>query len=59
MSYIVDMAGGVSSNGEIDVLDVQPQTIHDRCPIYMGSEEDVKECLTLRSKVNKNSSVSP
>ncbi|CAB0041957.1 unnamed protein product [Trichogramma brassicae] len=47
MSYIVREAGGLASNGERDILDVVPTSIHQRSPIYLGSEEDVKDVLNF------------
>ncbi|KAL7304153.1 hypothetical protein TKK_0003452, partial [Trichogramma kaykai] len=43
--YIVREAGGLASNGERDILDVLPTSIHQRSPIYLGSEEDVQDVL--------------
>jgi len=50
MAYIIENAGGIASNGKIPVLDIQPQTIHERAPIFLGSKEDVKEVLALYQK---------
>lgn len=46
MAYIVENAGGKASNGEIDILDVVPDKIHQRTPIFLGSSEDVEDLLT-------------
>ncbi|XP_057330912.1 fructose-1,6-bisphosphatase 1 [Microplitis mediator] len=46
MAYIVENAGGKASNGEIDILDVIPDRIHQRTPIFLGSSEDVEDLLT-------------
>ncbi len=38
MSYIIEMAGGKSSDGTNDsILDVMPNDLHQRVPIYCGS----------------------
>ncbi|HEX9614247.1 MAG TPA: class 1 fructose-bisphosphatase, partial [Bacteroidota bacterium] len=34
-------AGGKASNGNIRILDVKPKTLHQRTPLFIGSEEDV------------------
>lgn len=42
MAFIVEAAGGRASNGIKRILEVQPDDLHQRCPIFIGSEEDVK-----------------
>ncbi len=42
MAYIVEAAGGRASDGKTRILDLQPENLHERIPIYIGSEEDVK-----------------
>lgn len=46
MSYLVTQAGGLASTGKINILDVKPQNIHERSPIYLGSKLDVEEALS-------------
>lgn len=41
MAMIVEQAGGRASTGTMDVLDVEPVSLHQRIPIYMGSKEFV------------------
>jgi fructose-1,6-bisphosphatase I len=41
MAMIVEQAGGRASTGEMDVLDVEPDSLHQRVPVYMGSREFV------------------
>lgn len=41
MSFIVEAAGGRSTDGTKRILEVQPESLHERTPIYIGSEEDV------------------
>jgi len=38
IAYIVERAGGAASDGRIDVLDVEPEGLHDRVPLYVGNE---------------------
>lgn len=44
MSFIIEQAGGRASNGYQRILDIQPTTLHQRTPVFLGSEEDVKLC---------------
>ncbi|MCK6605894.1 MAG: class 1 fructose-bisphosphatase [Ignavibacteriaceae bacterium] len=41
MAFIVETAGGKASNGKMRILEVQPEALHERCPIFIGSEDDV------------------
>ncbi|XP_054288259.1 fructose-1,6-bisphosphatase 1-like isoform X2 [Macrosteles quadrilineatus] len=50
MAYLVEEAGGLASDGSHAVLDVIPTSIHQRCPIFLGSSQDVKEVLDLIQK---------
>lgn len=53
MAYILTQAGGLASNGKIPILDVVPETIHQRSPIFLGSQEDVEDVLALIKKHEK------
>jgi fructose-1,6-bisphosphatase I len=37
----MDQAGGASTTGTQNVLDIQATSLHDRVPIVMGSTQDV------------------
>ncbi len=41
MSFIVEQAGGRATDGKQRILEKIPQSLHERTPIYIGSEEDV------------------
>ncbi len=41
VAFIVEQAGGRTSNGVSRILDVRPESLHQRTPLYVGSEEDV------------------
>ncbi len=44
MAYIVEQAGGMATNGKIRLLEVQPTSMHETTPIFIGSVEDVTLC---------------
>lgn len=48
MSFIITQAGGKASNGKIDILDIVPQKIHERSPVFLGSKKDVEEALSYQ-----------
>ena len=42
MAFIVEQAGGRATNGKKRIMEIQPEKLHQRVPIFIGSEEDVK-----------------
>src|SRR5450755_828829 len=38
-SFILEMAGGRATNGNMNILDLQPESLHQRIPFYAGSWE--------------------
>ncbi|KAJ6221194.1 hypothetical protein RDWZM_007006 [Blomia tropicalis] len=45
MAFIIEKAGGLASTGRIPILDVQPQSIHERVPVFLGSRDDVQDLI--------------
>jgi fructose-1,6-bisphosphatase I len=43
MAFIVEQAGGRATNGYKRIMEVTPEKLHQRVPIFIGSENDVKE----------------
>lgn len=50
MAFIMEKAGGLATNGLENVLDIVPESIHQRMPIALGSTEDVKEYIEIFKK---------
>jgi len=44
MSFIMEQAGGAATDGRKRILDVVPATLHQKTPLFIGSEEDVATC---------------
>ena len=42
LAFIVEQAGGAASNGTQRVLDVLPDELHQRTPLYIGSKNEVE-----------------
>ena len=42
MSFIVEQAGGASSTGRQRIMDVQPDGLHQRVPVILGSKNEVE-----------------
>lgn len=41
MAFIVEQAGGRATNGKQRMLEIKPTSLHERTPVFIGSEEDV------------------
>ena len=44
MSFVMEQAGGAATNGTQRILDVVPTSLHQKIPLFIGSEEDVAMC---------------
>jgi fructose-1,6-bisphosphatase I len=49
MSFIVEQAGGLSSTGRQRILDVQPEGLHQRVPVILGSKNEVEVVLSYHA----------
>ncbi len=55
LSFIVEQAGGKASNGKKRILELQPEELHQRTPIFIGSRlmvEKAEEFLATYAEVN-------
>lgn len=52
MSFIMEQAGGMGSTGGQRVLDIKPDAVHQRVPLFVGSKKEVTylESFTKRGK---------
>jgi fructose-1,6-bisphosphatase I len=41
MAFIVEQAGGASSTGHGRIMEVQPEGLHQRVPVILGSKNEV------------------
>lgn len=53
MAYIIEQAGGKAHSGVKPILDIQPTSIHERAPIFIGSTENVDDYLKIREQCQK------
>jgi len=42
LAYIVESAGGAASDGQQRILDIQPESLHQHTPLFIGSADEVK-----------------
>ncbi len=50
MSFIIEVAGGMSTDGRQRLLDVEPSELHQRVPIFIGSKNMVSKALEFVNK---------
>lgn len=43
MSFVLEQAGGKASTGKERILDIQPDSLHQRTPLIVGSPKNVEE----------------
>ncbi len=42
MALLVEQAGGAATDGKNRILDLQPEKLHQRVPVFLGSKEEVE-----------------
>ena len=45
MAMLIEQAGGAATNGKIPILDLKPESLDQRAPIYIGCTEDVDKAM--------------
>jgi fructose-1,6-bisphosphatase I len=52
LAMIVEQAGGYASNGSRSILEIKPERLHQRTPLYIGSKKDVEmaERMLIRQR---------
>jgi fructose-1,6-bisphosphatase I len=54
IAYIVEQAGGDSYDGEGSVLDRDPERLHGRTPLFVGSEEPMSRLVETLGGTSRN-----
>lgn len=44
-AFLVEAAGGAATDGKRRILDIVPEKLHQRTPLFIGSDEDVQDLL--------------
>ncbi|MEZ5464067.1 MAG: class 1 fructose-bisphosphatase [Lysobacteraceae bacterium] len=50
MSFIVEQAGGAASTGTQRILDVQPDNLHQRIAVFLGSKNEVERAAAYHTE---------
>ena len=46
LAFVVEQAGGQASTGKERIMEIKPKSLHQRCPLYIGSEEMVNQAIS-------------
>ena len=49
IALLVEQAGGRAITGDMDILDVKPESLHQRVPLIFGSSNEVDVIATYHS----------
>ena len=50
MAFIVEQAGGMATDGHRRILDITPDNLHQRVPLFVGSKKDVEQVIEIYAK---------
>jgi fructose-1,6-bisphosphatase I len=42
IAFIAEQAGGMATDGTRNILDISPTGLHQRTPLMVGSQEEIK-----------------
>lgn len=42
MAFLIEQAGGIATNGQDNILDVDPTELHQRTPLYIGNTQEIE-----------------
>jgi fructose-1,6-bisphosphatase I len=45
MAFLIEHAGGAATDGTTPILDLKPESLDQRAPIYIGCIEDVRKAM--------------
>ncbi len=52
MSFLVEQAGGASTNGHQRILELQPQKLHERVAVFLGSKNEIERVTRYHLDTN-------
>jgi len=51
MSFLIEQAGGASTNGRQRIMDLQPTKLHERVAVFLGSKNEVERATAYHLEV--------
>jgi fructose-1,6-bisphosphatase I len=53
MAFLVEQAGGAATNGQQRILDIQPEKLHQRVAVVLGSKNEVDRVTQYHHEAEK------
>jgi fructose-1,6-bisphosphatase I len=53
MAFIVEQAGGAATTGLVRILDVQPESLHQRVPVFLGSKNEIERVTAYHREAQR------
>ena len=50
MSWLIEQAGGASTNGQQRILEIQPTQLHQRVSVILGSKNEVERVTAYHAQ---------
>jgi fructose-1,6-bisphosphatase I len=50
MALIIEQAGGAATDGNARILDIKPKALHQRCPVILGSRNEVERVTSYHQQ---------
>ena len=47
LAFVAEQAGGVATDGYNQILDIEPKSLHQRTPFYVGSKNMVEKAVSF------------
>jgi len=47
LAMVVEQAGGMATDGKTRILDIEPEELHQRVPLFIGSKNDVQAAMEI------------
>ncbi|HMQ00741.1 MAG TPA: class 1 fructose-bisphosphatase [Cyclobacteriaceae bacterium] len=47
LAFVVEQAGGLATDGKRRILEINPESLHQRTPFYVGSRQMVEKAMSL------------
>ena len=54
MSFLVEQAGGASTNGQQRIMEIQPDALHQRVAVIMGSKNEVERVTRYHQEAGQS-----
>ncbi len=50
LAFVCEQAGGAATDGSRRILEIKPEALHQRVPLFIGSKKDVEKATEMMSK---------